>query len=140
MLIMIVHSCGSPIPYNVISDLAANREVEGTHIPLPARSTRERLETIKDFLLRAEENPDNTFLLVVTEDLEEELERSEKVDCVLLCYHDSNGRPAVSVAKNGIGDEGLTFEEYLLHLKNYAPLPQQQIEVEEPKYFTRGAA
>jgi hypothetical protein len=139
MLIMIVHSCGSPIPYNVISDLAASREVEGTHIPLPARSTRERTEMIREFLLRSEESSDKTFLLVVTEDLENEINDYEKIDCTLTCYHDSNGRPAVSVAKNGLGDEGLSYEEFLIYMKNFTPIAEQ-IEVEKPKYFTRGAA
>jgi hypothetical protein len=135
MLIMIVHSSGSPIPYNVISDLTACKEIEGTHIPLPARSRRERTEMIQDFTLKAEENPDEVFLLVVNEDLEDEVNEM-KIDTVLSCYHDNNGRPAVNVAKNGIGDEGVSYEEFLEDLKNFTLVP-----AEEPlKYFTRGAA
>ena len=79
MLIMIVHSSGSPIPYNVISDITASREVEGTHIPLPARSTRERTDMIQDFIIKAEKNPEQVFLLVVNEELENEV-NDEKID------------------------------------------------------------
>jgi hypothetical protein len=138
MLIMIVHSSGNPIPYNVISDLTSSREIEGIHIPLPAKSNRERAEIIHSFIEKAEKNRQDTFLLVINEDLSNELNLDGKVDCMLCCYRDGNGVPTISVWKNGIGDEGISYEEFLEDLKNL-PVLVQPPESPKPKYFRHAA-
>ncbi|MEW6733326.1 MAG: hypothetical protein AB1489_18510 [Acidobacteriota bacterium] len=137
MLIMIVHSSVSVIPYNVISDVTSIREIEGTHIPLPARSNRERAEMIKDFISKAQEDPQQIWLLVANEDLCDslKLEDNNQIDVVLYSHFDNNSRPAVSVWKNGIGDEGISYEEFLETLPAYSCIPQPPLE--KPKYFTQ---
>lgn len=140
MLTMIVHSRGNAIPYNIISDLSAVREPEGKHIPLPAKSNRERAEMIEEFIRRAVSDTENVYLLVVAEELNDELdlERRAEIDCILYNYIDNQGRPAVSVWKNGIGDEGVTYEEFVEDLRNFSP---DRLPVEKrPKVFTKRAA
>ncbi len=130
MLIMIIHGRGITIPYTVIEEISSLRAPQGTHIPLPAKSNREWAEAIEEFIIKALENPARNWLLVVNEELSShlKLEKRAEIDCMLYYYTDNNGRPAVSVWKSGIGDEGVTYEEFLQDYHAYEPLASKTAE------------
>jgi hypothetical protein len=137
MITMIIQSRGMGIPYNVIEDINGIREPEGKHIPLPAKSNREWAEAIQEFVNKAQEDREKLYLLIVNEELctNLKLEREDGIDCMLFYYADNNGRPAVSVWKNSLGDEGVTYEEFLEDLKNYDPNANR--EAAQPKVMVR---
>src|ERR1051326_5663778 len=101
MLIVIIHSRGMAIPYHVISDLSGIKEPAGTHIPLPAKSKREVVEGVQEFIEKAHQETSMISLLVVSEDLYASLtlEQHEEIDCMLFQYADNSGAPAESVWK-----------------------------------------